>query len=533
MTEPGSGDDDNKPDAGSGAGSDPMSSGPVWTGSIPRNASRHDVQEAYRNAHRHPWLRRGTIAVAAGLAVLLVLVVGIVWKLNSNINQLDVSRWLGPRPERVVDKATNLAPMNILVMGSDTRVGLGTNAYGTTADAAGARSDTTLIVHLSGDRKSAVVVSVPRDSMTHAPRDCKDTSGKVADGPIRQWNANFSLGGPACLIRTVEGNTGIRIDHFVVLNFLGFQSMVDALGTVQVCVPTPVNDAYSGLRLPAGRSKVNGKQALAFVRIRHNIGNDASDLGRINRQQAFLSAMVQEATSSKLLLRPDKLFRFLDAATKSLTADLNLNGLRDVAQSVVGLKASQVRFVTVPIEDYPPDHNRVQWSPAADALWKSIKYDTPLPGSKPPPKPTPSGTATAVPVLTIRPDKITVHISNASGVTGRARQAAEDLRVQGFRIIASSTGTDLKQGVTVAYSSQYFQEARTVAAAFPGATLVKDESAGNIIQVTLGAGSPYVVQVPNHVGTTPLPTHSATAGPTPSATVTIKARTADSNICGP
>jgi hypothetical protein len=149
------------------------------------------------------------------------------------------------------------------------------------------------------------------------------------------------------------------------------------------------------------------------------------------------------------------------------------------------------------------------------------------------PKPAPSGTATAVPVLTIRPDKITVQISNASGVTGRARQAAEDLRVQGFRIIASTTGTDLKQGVTVAYSSQYFQEARTVAAAFPGATLVKDESAGNIIQVTLGAGSPYVVQVPNRVGTTPLPTHSATATPTPSAVVTIKARTADSNICGP
>jgi hypothetical protein len=136
-------------------------------------------------------------------------------------------------------------------------------------------------------------------------------------------------------------------------------------------------------------------------------------------------------------------------------------------------------------------------------------------------------------VLTLRPDKITVEISNASGVTGRARQAAEDLRIQGFRITATSTGTNLKEGVTVGYSSQFFQEARTVAAAFPGATLVKDESAGNVIQITLGTGSPYVVQVPNRVGTTPLPTHSATASATPSATVTIKARTADSNICAP
>jgi LCP family protein required for cell wall assembly len=498
------------------------------------SASRHEIRQGYRKARRHPWLRRGTIGVAAGLALILVLGVVAYFKLNSNITQLDVSNLLGKRPASSADRVTNLKPLNILVMGSDTRA-LGTNAFGTTKDAGGARSDTTLIVHLSGDRQSAVVISVPRDSMTRAPRDCHDPSSRVADGPIRQWNANFSLGGPACLIRTVEGNTGIFIDHFMVLNFLGFQSMVDALGSVSVCVPTAVNDAYSNLHLPAGRSRVNGQQALAFVRVRHNIGNDASDLGRISRQQAFLSSMVQEATSSKLLLRPDKLFRFLDAATKSLTADpemASLNALREVAQSVGGLKPSQVRFVTVPIEDYPPDHNRVQWSPAANALWKSISDDTPLPGSKPPRRPKPKGTSiTAVPVLTIRPDKITVQISNASGVTGKARQAAEDLRVQGFRIIAYSTGPSLKNGVTVGYSSPYFQEARTVAAAFPGATLVKDESAGNIIQVTLGAGSPYVVQVPNRVGTTPLPTHTPTAAPAPSPTVTIKARSADSNIC--
>jgi LCP family protein required for cell wall assembly len=218
--------------------------------------------------------------------------------------------------------------------------------------------------------------------MTRAPRDCKDPSSSVADGPLRQWNANYSLGGPACLIRTVEGTTGIFIDHFMVLNFLGFQSMVDALGSVEVCVPTAINDSYSNLHLPAGRSRVNGQQALAFVRARHNIGTDASDLGRITRQQAFMSAVVQEATSSQLLLRPDKLFRFLDAATKSLTADpglANLNALREVAQSVVGLSTSQVRFVTVPVEDYPPDHNRVQWTSAADALWKSIRDDTPCP----------------------------------------------------------------------------------------------------------------------------------------------------------
>jgi LCP family protein required for cell wall assembly len=463
----------------------------------------------------------------------LLLVMGVMayLKFNSNITRLDVSGLLGKRPVISADKNTNLQPLNILVMGSDTRA-LGTTEFGTTADAAGARSDTTLIVHLSGDRKSAVVVSVPRDSMTHAPRDCKDPNSSVAQGPIRMWNANFSLGGPACLIRTVEGNTGIYIDHFMVLNFLGFQSMVDALGSVEVCVPTAVNDPYSNLHLPAGRSLVNGPQALAFVRARHNVGTDGSDLGRIARQQAFLSAMVQKATSSQLLLRPDKLFRFLDAATKSLTTDpgmANLNTLRDVAQSVAGLKPSQVRFVTVPVEDYPPDHNRVQWTSAAHALWQSIIHDTPLPGTKPPARPTPKSTAT-VPVLTVRPDKVTVQIINGSGVTGRAQQDGDDLRLQGFHISATSTGTGSKGGVMVGYSSKYLQAARTVAAAFPGATLVKDDKAGSIIQVTLGEGSPYVVVVPNRLGSTPLPTHSATAT-TPSATVTIRARTADSSIC--
>jgi anionic cell wall polymer biosynthesis LytR-Cps2A-Psr (LCP) family protein len=183
------------------------------------SASRHEIRQGYRKARRHPWLRRGTIGVAAGLALILVLGVVAYFKLNSNITQLDVSNLLGKRPASSADRVTNLKPLNILVMGSDTRA-LGTNAFGTTKDAGGARSDTTLIVHLSGDRQSAVVISVPRDSMTRAPRDCHDPSSRVADGPIRQWNANFSLGGPACLIRTVEGNTGIFIDHFMLLDFL-------------------------------------------------------------------------------------------------------------------------------------------------------------------------------------------------------------------------------------------------------------------------------------------------------------------------
>ena len=520
MTEQGPGDEQARPDSASVPEVDP---------------SRHEVQLAQRRANRHPLLRRASIVVAAGLVLLLTMGTAAYVKLNGNITRVDVSNLLGQRPKNVAaaDKLTNLKPVNILVIGSDTR-DLGTSSYGTTA---GARSDTTLIVHLSGDRKSAVVVSVPRDSMTRAPRDCKDPKSTVADGPIRQWNANYSLGGPACLIRTVEGTTGIFIDHFMVVNFLGFQSMVDALGSVEVCMPEAVVDPQSQLNLPAGRSRVTGKEALAFVRVRHNIGNDASDLGRIDRQQAFLSSMVQEATSTNLLLRPDKLFRFLDAATKSLTTDPalgNLNALREVAQSVVGLKSSQIRFVTVPVEDYPSDPNRVQWTSAADGLWKSIREDAPLPGTKPAPGSTPTPTKTSPPpVLTVTPDQITVYVGNDSGVPGIARQAADDLRLQGFKISGMATESSGKAGVTVAYSAANHEKALTVAAAFPGAVLVEDDTAGDVIRVSLGTGSPNVVEVPNRLGTIPVPTHtlSATQAPTPSSTVTIKARTADTNIC--
>jgi LCP family protein required for cell wall assembly len=490
-----------------------------------------------------PGCASGSTVIAAGLVLLLVVGVGVYFKLNGNITRLDVSKLLGKRPANSAgaDKVTNLKPLNILVMGSDTRVDLGTTKFGTTP---GGGSDTTLLVHLSGDRRSAVVVSIPRDSMVRAPRDCKDPNSSVADGQLRMFNANFNQGGPACVIRTLEGNTGkltggdgIFIDHFIVVDVMGFQSMVAALGSVEVCLPKAVNDRKSKLNLPKGRSRVSGDQALAFVRTRYSLG-DGTDISRIDRQQAFMSAMVQKATSSKMLLRPDMLFRFLLAATDSLTVDkqLGANGMREMAQSVVGLKPSQIRFVTVPVTFYAPDHNRRQWLPAADVLWKSIHDDAPLPGGKPAPGPKPTAGSTpgapAGPALTVTPDRVTVRISNASGVNGLARQAAEDLRIQGFGIIATSTDTGLhKQGVTVGYASPRLEEARTVAAAFPGATLVKDESAGSDIRVTLGTGSPRVVLVPNRVGNTPLPTRTDTGASTQSPAVTIKARSADSNIC--
>jgi hypothetical protein len=303
---------------------------------------------------------------------------------------------------------------------------------------------------------------------------------------------------------------------------------------VTVCTPVPINDRDSLLTLPAGKTKVDGKQALGYVRVRKTVG-DGSDIGRIDRQQAFLSSVVQEATSSSLLLRPDRLFRFLNAATESMTMDneLGVGKMRDVAQSVARIGMDQIRFVTVPIEDYPADPNRVQWADSADLLWEALREDTPLPGQKPPPgtpKPTPSPT-TSEP-LTVAPNMIQVRVTNDSGVPGLARQAAGALEVQGFRIAGYVNGTgEPGKGTVVRHGKGMKDSARTVAAAFPGAKIRQDDQLGATIEVSVGQGSKSVVEVPNRLGDTPIPTPSVTATAPPSSTVTIKARTADQDIC--
>lgn len=496
---------------------------------------RSDLREQRRKEHRHPWLRRGVLLVSALVVVVLVLTVGIYLKLTGNIDKIDISG-LGWRPDREAskDSDTDLGPLNILVMGSDSRAGEGNKEYGqdiTEYGVAGARSDTTMLVHLAADRKSAVVISIPRDSMTKAPKDCKDPASTVQDGVIRQWNQNFTLGGPACTIKTFEGLTDIYVDHFVEVDFNGFQDMVDALGGVEVCTPVAIHDKNAHLDIPAGRQRLNGKQALGYVRTRKSLG-DGSDIERIDRQQTFVASVIQEVTKSSLLLRPDKLYRFLVAATEATTTDsaFDVGAMRDVAGSVRSIGLDQIRFVKVPTQQYAPDHNRVEWTPAAEPIWKAIRTDGPLPGTKP--ASTPTTTPTTTSPLTLSPDQVTVRVVNDSGVGGVARQAAAALTVQGFEATYADGEGQTTSGVIVRHGPGREAAAKTVAAAFPGAEVQLKDDLTDVVEVSLGLDSPQVVEVPNRTGTQPLPTPSVTATSDPSANPAAKARTADQDICG-
>ena len=459
--------------------------------------------------------------MAALLVVGLTAGAVLFRQLNGNITADDITDQLGedrPVPDGTGEPTDEL---NILLIGSDSRDFEGGEAFG---DVAGQRADTTIVMHLSADRERAQFVSIPRDSMVEIP-DCRLDDGSVVEGGFGQFNSAFAIGGAACTFRTVESVTGVSLDHYAIVNFAGFKDIVAALGGVRVCLPEAVFDPDSGLNLPAGETVVDGDQALSYVRAR-KIGN-GSDTQRIERQQAFLSSVVQQVTSSGLLLRPDRLIGVLDAGTRSLTTDPELASvpaLTRIALSVQSLPAENVTFVTVPNEPWSEDPNRLVWTDEADAVWAAVRRDAPLPGTEP------SATESQEPVepLTVSPDEVEVTVLNVGAAGGAAGAAAADLALQGFGVARVADGEGTGRGVVVRVPPGQDEAARTVAAAFAGARVVTDEEAPGVV-VELGVGAPPVQEVPNRLGDEPLSGRTPAAGP--SEAPSIEVRTATEDIC--
>jgi LCP family protein required for cell wall assembly len=324
-----------------------------------------------------------TASITAGVVALAAVAVFMVYRhLNGNIQQRDVSGLLGSQPVDLHPQAEN-----ILVIGSDTRFGQG-KGYG--SGLVTDQSDTTMIVHIAASRQWAEVMSIPRDSYVSIPA-CTMGNGQMSVPQTFKINEAYAIGnldgnhtalGVACTMKTVEHDTGIYIDHFVVVNFTGFQNMVSALGGVEECNTQPINDPKSHLQLTAGKHLLNPKQALAYVRARYTLG-DGSDLERIGRQQAFMSSLIQRVKSK--LLNPVAIYRFLDAATKSLTIDTKLGGatgLYNLASSLRSLPSNKVAFFTLPTfprsEVDPADTANVLWTQPEDSkIFQTFRDDVP------------------------------------------------------------------------------------------------------------------------------------------------------------
>lgn len=322
---------------------------------------------------RH-WLRWG----ALGASVVVLAAAGVGWtlyrKLDGNIKTdtgtaAELKRYEAERPAQMVHDAQNL-----LLIGSDSRAH-SNREYG--KDTGTQRSDTTILLHLAADRKSATAVSIPRDLMVDVP-SCRKSDGSESSPRFAQFNSAFEVAGAACTIRTVEDLTGIRVDHHVIVDFTGFKRMVNAVGGVEVCLKQPMNDREAHLKLPAGRQKLNGEQALGYVRARYSVGN-GSDTQRMDRQQQFLASLVAKVQSNGVLLNPTRLYPVMDAATSSLTTDAGLDSLRELYELVRSLRhipVNRVQFLTVPRRPYSLNANRDELvQPDAAQLFNLLRND--------------------------------------------------------------------------------------------------------------------------------------------------------------
>ena len=345
-----------------------------------------------RHATRQP-AHTALKVVAFGFAAIagfgLVFAQTFKAQVESSIVTEDVSLLLGPdRPAAALPPAdgSSGAPVNILLMGSDDRSGENGTIGG---NEAGKRNDTTLIMHISADRSRVDVVSIPRDTVVRVA-DCERSDGTSQKGWTGMFNIAFANGaengsnsdGAACTIKTVEQITNIHIDHYAVIDFVGFRDMVTAVGGVPMCIPHDVTDDYSGTDLVAGPQVLDGTQALAYARMRHGNGLSGSDLDRIDRQQQLLKNLAGKLISAETLYRPQAVTDFVKAVAGSLTVDPEMGDLDFVAGLAYSLRnldtTNGLVFSTAPVETYPADKNRVQFSRAAEDVWAAIIADQPI-----------------------------------------------------------------------------------------------------------------------------------------------------------
>lgn len=332
-------------------------------------------------------LRVAGKAIAVMVSAGVLLAAGTAWSTkawyDSQIARVDA---LDVDSPDIVDAPVQFGAENFLIVGSDSR--MGANAVG--ADfAAGARSDTVMLAHVPANRQRAVVVSFPRDLKITTP-ECPRWNARARGytgqtvpptGPVK-LNAAYAYGGPRCVTKLVQRLTGIRVNHFVGIEFGGFKEMVDAVGGVPMTFEAPVIDKLRGVIVEApGTTTFDGERALNLVRARYVRGDPTSDYGRIKRQQRFIAALLGTTISREVLLKPAKLSGFVNAFSASTFGEnIEVDELMTLAQSLRGLDTDRVIFRTVPTtKGANVRGNEVLVKSAADRLFRAIIDNRALP----------------------------------------------------------------------------------------------------------------------------------------------------------
>jgi LCP family protein required for cell wall assembly len=465
-------------------------------------------------------------SVAALIAVLALALTGGAWQWSTlKNNRLTTVSALDPESHDIVDPVAQYGDENFLIVGVDSRAGAnGEMGAGDTEDAGGARSDTIMLVNIPANRKRVVAVSFPRDvaitpirceawnpdTAAYGPRYDVDT-GTYGDRYVyteTKLNSAFSVGGPQCLVKVIQKLSGLSINRFMATDFAGFAKMVDALGGVEVCSTSALRDYELGTVLDqAGRQVIDGSTALDYVRARNISTENNGDYGRIKRQQLFLSSLLRSLISKDTFLSPSKLNNVVDMfIADSYVDNVKTKDLVDLGQSVQGVSAGHITFVTVPTGETDQNGNEPPRTADMRALFAAIINDNLLPGENDKnaqsfgsTSTTPSTTSKApqvnpgtdartgqVQAVTTAPQTITVQVSNSTGKTGLATTASDELAQRGFSVMTPDDYPSSLKSTTVFFSPGNERAAATVASAFAHSKMERVTGIGHVVQVVLG-----------------------------------------------
>lgn len=489
---------------------------------------------------------------AALIAISALATTGAAWQWQSAKNKLlNTIVALDPNSSDIRDPGAQNGDENFLIVGVDSRIGANSElGAGDTSMVEGARADTIMLVNIPANRERVVAVSFPRD-LAIAPMKCQAWDpatakyGPVYDENTAEWSDNeryistklnsaYALGGPKCLVKVIQKISGLAINRFMAVDFAGFSTMVDALGGVEVCSPTPLEDAELGVVLAtSGRQRLDGHTALNYVRARSIASEDNGDYGRIKRQQLFLSSLLRSIISTETLFDYNKLDdvvnMFID---DSFVDNVRTGDLVQLGQSLQGINAGRITFVTVPTTGYTDtEGNEEPRTEDIRALFDAIIDDEPLPGenennetlnaetatSAAPDSAAGTATSTSpsadsatdsswgtsaatqtiteeVKAVAADPRDVTVAVSAAdtvgdTGSAGVADTAATLFELYGFTVGSSAYYPDDSSAytTTVYYSLGNEQAAATVAASLPGARVERIDGLGETVQVVLGS----------------------------------------------
>src|SRR3954470_7513505 len=500
-------------------------------------------------------------AAAALIAVSALVLTGGAWQWQSSKNNMlkQVSA-LDPGSRDIMDPNAQFGDENFLIVGVDSRIGENSDmGAGGTEDAGGSRSDTVMLVNIPANRKRVVAVSFPRD-LAIEPMQCKAWNPETGQyGPLyddqtktygpeevyteTKLNSAYSVGGPKCLVKVVQKLSGLSVNRFMAVDFAGFSKMVDALGGVEVCSTTPLEDYELGTVLPtAGRQMVDGHTALNYVRARQVTTETNGDYGRIKRQQLFLSSLLRSLISKEVFFSLSKLNNVVNMfINDSYVDNIGTRDLVDLGQSLQGVNAGRITFLTVPTTGYMDEWgNEHMREDDTRAIFDAIINDDPLPEERnadntPVPgtpesmtnqtsesptseAPEPETTAPAdelVDAITTDPTSVTVQVSNSTGQDGLGATAASELQLHGFKVESPDDyPTGPLNSTTVFFSPGNEEAAATVASAFTEPTIERVNGKGNTVQVVLGSdfatvsppkpsGSSVQVHVLHATGSTP------------------------------